>query len=63
MALYTELDAYKATYDLLIAMYEGLRKVPRDVKFTLVQDMKMDVKMVLRLIYRANATRNKGKTT
>lgn len=60
MAIYTTLDVYKAAYDLLLALYKELKDVPRDTKFTLVQDMKLDVKMIMRLIYRANATKDKG---
>ena len=59
MAVYTSLDVYKAAYCLLISLYRDLKDIPRDTKFTLVQDMKMDVKMVMRLIYRANATKEK----
>ena len=38
MAVYTSLDVYKAAYSLLISLYRDLKDIPRDTKFTLVQD-------------------------
>lgn len=60
MALYTELPIYKATYDFLLEIYKGTQQnIPRDIKYTLVEELKKDVMGILILIYTANATRDK----
>ena len=40
MAVYDNLPVYKAAYDLLRSVYEKTGKIPRDVKYTLVEVLK-----------------------
>ena len=56
MAVYDNLPVYKAAYDLLRSMYEKTGKIPRDVKYTLVEVLKKDLTEIMVMIYRANAT-------
>lgn len=59
MANYDQLFVYKSCYDLLLMLYKDLNKLPRDIKYTLLQDIKQDSLAVLRHIYHANATTEK----
>ena len=60
MAAYNQLFVYKSCYDLLLMLYRDLARLPRDIKYTLLQDLKQDTLMVLRYIYHANATQDKA---
>ena len=57
MAVYDNLPVYKAAYDLLRSVYEKTGKIPRDVKYTLVEVLKKDLTEIMVMIYRANAER------
>lgn len=59
MASYDQLFVYKSGYDLLLMIHTSLQKLPRDIKYTLVQDLKQDTLSVLRCIYHANAASDK----
>lgn len=59
MAVYDNLPVYKAAYDLLRSVYEKTGKIPRDVKYTLVEVLKKDLTEIMVMIYRANATTGK----
>ena len=43
MTVYENLPVYKAAYDLLRSVYEKTGKIPRDVKYTLVEVLKKDL--------------------
>ncbi|WP_133130625.1 four helix bundle protein [Legionella yabuuchiae] len=53
MAFYTELPVYKASYQLVLGVFEVTRDFPREYRYTLGQDMKRDTLHLLRCIYRA----------
>nr|WP_220462882.1 four helix bundle protein [Bacteroides fragilis] len=53
------MPVYKAAYDLLRSVYEKTGKIPRDVKYTLVEVLKKDLTEIMVMIYRANATTGK----
>ena len=59
MANYDNLRVYKTAYDLMIEIFQW-GGVPRDIKFTLVQDLKQEIVEIIKLIYKANATTDKG---
>lgn len=59
MALYTELPLYKASYDLLLRLYQLSKGMDRDYKFTLGEKIKTEVTDLILLIYRANSTADK----
>lgn len=61
MATYNQLPVYKATYDLLLFVYQIGQNVQRDYRYTLGETMKKDLIEVLVLIYRANSSRQKGE--
>ena len=59
--LYYNLEVYKLTLDLLLMLYKdrAFAALPRDLKYTLLQDMKKDGYKLMRLIYKANLTTDK----
>lgn len=59
MAHFEELPVYKACYELLLTLYKDLNKLPRDIKFTILESMKNELVQVAVLICRANASRDK----
>lgn len=59
MATYNQLPVYKATYDLLLYVYQTGKDVQRDYRYTLGETLKKDLITILTLIYRANANRQK----
>ena len=62
MAQYENLPVFKATYDLLLDLYKTLNNVPRDLRYTLVQDLKNELTQLMVLIYKANSQREKTAT-
>ena len=59
MAQYDNLPVFKAIYDLLLEVYQRTRNVPRDLRYTLVQDLKNELLDLMVLIYQANSQREK----
>ena len=59
MANYDQLFVYKSCYQLLFSLHKDLNKIPRDIKYTLLQDLKKDTLFVLRQIYHANSAKEK----
>lgn len=62
MAQYENLPVFKATYDLLLDLYKTLNNVPRDLRYTLVQDLKNELTQLMVLIYKVNSQREKTAT-
>lgn len=59
MAQYDNLPVFKAIYDLLLEVYQRTRNVPRDLRYTLVQDLKNELLDLMVLVYQANGQREK----
>ncbi len=59
MAHFEELPVYKACYELLLTIYKDLNKLPRDIRYTMLETMKNELVQIAGLICRANATRDK----
>lgn len=59
MALFENLQVYKDCYDLLLSLYQDLNKMPRDVRFTLLETMKKSLVRIEVLVYKANASQDK----
>jgi hypothetical protein len=57
--LYYQLPVYKASYDLLITIYVFTKKLSREYKYTIGQDLKTEAKNLMVEIYKANSTCNK----
>lgn len=59
MALYSDLPVYKATYDLLIAIFRFTKDFSKEYKYTVGESLKKETIELLTLIYRANVKRDK----
>jgi len=59
MALSNELPVYKATYDLLLAIFRMVKNFSKEYKYTLGENLKKETIDLLVLIYRANSVREK----
>jgi hypothetical protein len=58
LAHYNELPVYKATYDLLLAIFQFTKDFSKEYKYTVGESLKKETIELLTLIYRAN-TRHK----
>jgi hypothetical protein len=59
MSLTQELPIYKATYDLLLAIFNFTKEFTKEYKYTVGEQLKLETMKLLTLIYRANARRDK----
>ena len=59
MALYYYLPVYKASYDLLLAIFQLTKNFSREYKYTIGQDLKKVATEMILNIYRANSVYNK----
>jgi hypothetical protein len=55
LALFNELTVYKATYDLLLAIFIFTKDFSREYKYTVGESLKKETIELLTLIYRANS--------
>lgn len=60
MANYVELPVYKASYDLLLQIFNLTHSLTREYKFTLGEKLKNEITELLSNIYRANRVREKA---
>ncbi|GHT00159.1 hypothetical protein FACS189421_11860 [Bacteroidia bacterium] len=60
MALYYELPIYKDTYQLVMQVFRLTRNFSREYKYTIGQDIKKDSMEMVRHIFKANSTNDKG---
>jgi hypothetical protein len=59
MALHNNLPVYKASYDLLVHVFEQVRHFNRDYKYTLGERLQNEAVDLITHIYRANGERKK----
>ncbi len=59
LAHYNELPVYKATYDLLLAIFQFTKDFSKEYKYTVGESLKKETVTLLTLIYRANTRRQK----
>ncbi len=59
MALYYDLPVFKDVYKLTLLIYSLTKHFSKEYKYTLGQDLKKDVMVLMRSIYRANKAQNK----
>ena len=59
MGLHNELPVYKASYDLLIAIFEFSGHFKKEYKYTVGESLKKETIELLTLIYRANSRTDK----
>jgi hypothetical protein len=60
MAQYNELPVYKATYDLLLAIFQFTKDFSKEYKYTVGESLKKETLELLTLIYRANTKHQKN---
>ncbi len=61
MAVYDKLPVFKQTYDLLLKLFTLSQHFNRDIRYTLGEELKKEIIEILKLIYQANANREKEK--
>ena len=59
MGFYSELPVYKATYDLLLAVFQFTKGFAKEYKYTVGESLKKETIDLLTLNYRANVKRYK----
>jgi hypothetical protein len=59
MGLHNELPVYKASYDLLIEIFQFTKEFSKDYKYTVGESLKKETIELLTLIYRANSRKDK----
>jgi hypothetical protein len=59
MALYSELPVFKASYDLLLDVFNLCRHFSKDFKYTIGEKLKNETVDMMICIYRANKRRDK----
>ena len=59
MALYNQLPVYKASYDLLLQLFQISKNMERDYKFTLGENIKKEATTLIIQIYKANTQQDK----
>jgi hypothetical protein len=59
MAQYNELPVYKASYDLLLAIFRFTKNFSKEYKYTVGESLKKETLELLTLIYRANSRQQK----
>jgi hypothetical protein len=61
MAKYDELPVYKASYDLLLAIFQFTKEFGKEYKYTVGESLKKETIDLLTLIYRANSSQQKNE--
>ena len=59
MGLANELPVYKASYDLLLAIFQLTKNFNREFMYTIGENLKKEMIELVTLIYRANSKREK----
>lgn len=57
MATYDNLEVFKATYDLLLYVFQFTPNIKRDYRYTLAEKLKDNIIELCLCIYRANGTK------
>ena len=59
MANYDELPVYKASYDLLLVIFQFTKNFSKEYKYTVGESLKKETIELITLIYRANSKQSK----
>lgn len=59
MALYSELQVFKTSYDLLLLIFRATPNVKREYRYCLLENIKKDTMKLCTMIYRTNLTKEK----
>lgn len=60
MALHSQLPVYKASYDLLVTLFDFSRHFTREYKYTVGEKLKNETIDMITCVYRANARMDKA---
>lgn len=58
MALYSELPVYKATYDLMLLLFQFTKEFNKEYKYTIGESIKKEMLELMTNVYRANSGLN-----
>ena len=59
MALHNELPVYKASYDMLMEIFQFTKEFSKEYKYTVGESLKKETIDLLTLIFRANSRTDK----
>lgn len=59
MKLHSDLPVYKATYDLLLEIFQFTKDFSKEYKYTIGESLKKEATELLTLIFRANVRKDK----
>jgi|GEM_PF-1513508 len=59
MSLYDELPVFKASYDLLLNVFQFTASFKREYKYTVGEKLKNETLALITLVYRANSSKEK----
>ena len=59
MSLYNELPVFKASYDLLLSVFQFTANFKREFKYTVGERLKNETLALITLVYRANSSKEK----
>lgn len=59
MSLYDELPVFKASYDLLLDIFQFTANFKREYKYTVGEKLKNETLALILLVYRANSSKEK----
>ena len=59
MSRYDELPVYKASYDLLLVIFQFTKNFNKEFKYTVGESLKKETTELITLIYRANSKKEK----
>jgi uncharacterized protein YigA (DUF484 family) len=62
MAKYDDLPVFKASYDLLLAIFLFTKEFKKEFKYTVGESLKKETLELIMLIYRANSKQDKLET-
>ena len=60
MSRYDELPVYKASYDLLLEIFQFTKNFNKEFKYTVGESLKKETTELITLIYRANSKKEKS---
>ena len=61
MVMYEHLPIYKASYDLTLQLFHVIKRFPKDLKYTLWEQIKKDSLLLISSIYKANVMKERRK--
>ena len=61
MATYDQLPVYKTSYDLLLELFQCIKHCSREYKYTVGENVKTEVLLLVRSVFRANSVRQRSR--